>query len=249
MVLTAALTKQIKSLQLAKFRKEFGQFVMEGDKLVREALNQQALKRTGVFATEAWKSSVSKQFDQKALAEIKVVTEPQLKAMSSMQTPQQTLATLQIPADHQAALAARAIYLDDIQDPGNVGTILRLADWFGITQVYASEATADFYNPKVVQASMGAVLRLHLKKCPLGLLAQPDTRIVAADMHGHSVYDWDIPQRMVLLLGNEGNGVNVSHAALIQDRVTITRPRGGGAESLNVASAAAILLSEWSKAV
>jgi RNA methyltransferase, TrmH family len=246
-VLTAARIKQIKSLQLAKFRKEFGQFVMEGDKMVQEALNQHTIKRTAVFATEAWKSSVTKHFDQKVLAEITLVTEHQLKAMSSMQTPQPALATLQIPTDQQATLAARAIYLDDIQDPGNVGTILRLADWFGITQVFASEATADFYNPKVVQASMGAVLRLYLKKCPLSQLAQPDTRIVAADMHGQSLHHWDIPERMVLLLGNEGKGVSVSHAALIQDRVTITRPQGGGAESLNVASAAAILLSEWSK--
>ncbi len=246
-MLTAARIKEIKSLQLAKFRKELGQFVLEGDKMVRESLNQQRIARIGVYATEAWKASVRTEFPHAVWSEITVVREQQLHAASGMKTPQQALAVLQIPASTMPKLAEKAIYLDGIQDPGNVGTILRLADWFGITQVFASESTADFYSPKVVQASMGAVLRLELQKVPLRQLTNQECTVVAADMQGKNLYEWKPTRHTLLLLGNEGNGISVSHMPYIRERVTIPRPSGSGAESLNVATAAAIILSEWTR--
>lgn len=235
--------KEIKSLQLAKFRKELGQFVIEGEKAVMELLQQKQLKYLEVLVQQEWLSN--KRLTSEFMSRITEVTERQMASASGMKTPPPMLAVVELPSysiDYQPD-SELCIYLDQIQDPGNVGTILRLADWFGIRWVFASPDTADIYSPKVVQSSMGAVLRVKTARVPLEDLILPKIPVLAADMSGHSVYSAPLPNYGILLLGNEGQGIGVTNEPYITQRVTIPRHPQGGAESLNVANAAAIILS------
>jgi RNA methyltransferase, TrmH family len=239
--------KAIKSLQLAKFRKELGQFVVEGEKAVLELLEQKQIQCMEVFCTSEWISN--KRLTPHLAEKIITIAEHQMQAMSGLKTPQGILAVAQIPTypiDFEANTQL-ALYLDQIQDPGNVGTILRLADWFGIKWVFASPDTADIWSPKVVQASMGAFLRVKTVRVPLSELITPKVQVLAADMDGNSIYTANIPSNGILLLGNEGQGISVSHLPLITQRITIPRHPQGGAESLNVATATAIILSNLRK--
>ena len=165
--------------------------------------------------------------------------------ISSLKTPNNLLAIVKMTQQKQID-ANFILALDDIQDPGNMGTILRIADWFGVDKIVCSKNTVDIYNSKVVQASMGSIFRVPTEYCQLEeFLAETELPIYGALLEGDNIYTKSLERKGVIILGNEGNGISESVQEFIQEAIHI--PRFGHAESLNVAIAGSIILSEFSR--
>jgi TrmH family RNA methyltransferase len=237
--LSANKIKWIRSLQQKKFRDELGLFVIEGEKLVSEALTICPSAIELIIHTDRFSSEFRSDIET-----IKV-SENDLKRVSSLQHPQGCLAVLKKNEKEEISKSSGLILvLDSIQDPGNMGTILRIADWFGIKQVVSSPVTVDCYNPKVVQASMGAVLRISIHYTPLEeWLRKLTVPIYGALLEGKNIYKEPLPNEAVIIMGNEGNGISEQVKSFITHPVTI--PSFGGSESLNVAVATGIIVSEF----
>jgi TrmH family RNA methyltransferase len=229
--------KLITSLSQKKYRQKHRLFVVEGVKVVHEFLNS-SYELEIVFSTDTDFSSTDKFIE---------VTDQELKKISSLKNPNKVLAIFKIPNQINPITGCLILALDSINDPGNLGTIIRLCDWFGIEQLVCSNETVDCFNSKVVQASMGSLTRvvisyLDLKK----YLQNASVPIFIADMNGLNVYKTKLPDSALLVLGNEANGISDDIKQLATTKITI--PRYGAfqqTESLNVASASAILLSEF----
>ncbi len=176
-----------------------------------------------------------------------LISESELKKISALSTPNNCLAVFKIPASMPILDKGLILALDDIRDPGNLGTILRLCDWFGISQVVCSEQTVDLYNPKVVQATMGSISRVNVGYVNLkSFLQNSSLPIFGTFMDGSNVYMEILPKEAIVIMGNEANGISPEVENTIKNRLTI--PRFGDlqlTESLNVASATAIILSEF----
>ena len=175
-----------------------------------------------------------------------------IKKISSLTTPQDVMALINIPQWPDLSTAnlknSFSLLLDGVQDPGNLGTIIRTADWFGISTIICSEDTVDAYNPKVVQATMGSLSRINVHYTDLaGFIKTSHLPVFGALLNGSNIYKTDFGSGGLIVLGNEGNGINPAIAKLIQNKVTI--PQRGGAESLNVAVAAAVFCSELSRKI
>jgi len=230
--------KYIQSLCHKKQRVLDRLFIVEGEKAVDELLQSNWVVKQ-IYATATWKSD-----HEQVSAPVEVATMEQIQQMSGLITARNVLALVQMPPDSEpmAAPAGLTLVLDTIQDPGNMGTLLRIADWFGIQQIIASDSSADCYNPKVVQASMGSFLRVSVHYTDLGhwLQSYPHP-IMGAMMEGTAIYDVKPLLPAALLIGNEGKGISESLLPLISTSVSI--PRLGNAESLNAAVASGILLS------
>lgn len=234
--------KYIQSLKAKKQRQEARAFVAEGHKMVLELLAQQRWKVQALYGTASFLQGIPKSL---ALpAKTVEVSQQELERISFLQTPQSCLAVVTIPEQVPIhfPVGQWSLLLDDIQDPGNLGTIIRIADWFGIGHIFATEHTADVYNPKVIQASMGGFLRvqIHYGPCVEWLQAQQPMCYVA-DMHGQSVWQLQQPTPGVVVIGNEGNGVSKDIVAFASLSVSI--PKLGAGESLNAGVATGILLS------
>ena len=230
--------KYIQSLCHKKQRVADRLFIVEGEKAVDELL-QSNWEIKQIYATASWKSD-----HEQVSAPVEVATMEQIQQMSGLNTARNVLALVQMPPDLEpmAAPAGLTLVLDTIQDPGNMGTLLRIADWFGIKQIIASDSSADCYNPKVVQASMGSFLRVRVQYTDLGhWLHNYPHPIIGAMMQGTAVYDVKPVLPAALLIGNEGKGISEALIPLMSASVSI--PRLGGAESLNAAVATGILLS------
>ena len=229
--------KLITSLSQKKYRQKHKLFVVEGVKVVQEFLNS-SYELDIVFSSDTDFSSTDKFIE---------VTDQELKKISSLKNPNKVLAIFKIPNQINPIMGGLILALDSINDPGNLGTIIRLCDWFGIEQLVCSNETVDCFNSKVVQASMGSLTRvavsyLDLKK----YLQNASVPIFIADMDGLNVYKTKLPDSALLVLGNEANGISDDIKQLVTTKVTI--PRYGAfqqTESLNVATASAILLSEF----
>jgi len=229
--------KLITSLSQKKYRQKHKLFVVEGVKVVQEFLNS-SYELDIVFSSDTDFSSTNKFIE---------VTDQELKKISSLKKPNKVLAIFKIPNQINPIMGGLILALDSINDPGNLGTIIRLCDWFGIEQLVCSNETVDCFNSKVVQASMGSLTRvavsyLDLKK----YLQNASVPIFVADMDGLDVYKTKLPDSAVLVLGNEANGISDEIKQLVTTKITI--PRYGAfqqTESLNVATASAILLSEF----
>ena len=229
--------KLITSLSLKKYRQKHKLFVVEGVKVVQEFLNS-SYELEIVFSTDTDFSSTNKFIE---------VTDQELKKISSLKKPNKVLAIFKIPNQINPITNGLILALDSINDPGNLGTIIRLCDWFGIEQLVCSNETVDCFNSKVVQASMGSLTRvavsyLDLKKYLQNALVP----IFVTDMDGLNVYKTKLPDSALLVLGNEANGISDEIKQLVTTKITI--PRYGAfqqTESLNVATASAILLSEF----
>jgi TrmH family RNA methyltransferase len=229
--------KLITSLSQKKYRQKHKLFVVEGVKVVQEFLNS-SYELDIVFSSDTDFSSTNKFIE---------VTDQELKKISSLKNPNKVLAIFKIPNQINPIMGGLILALDSINDPGNLGTIIRLCDWFGIEQLVCSNETVDCFNSKVVQASMGSLTRvavsyLDLKK----YLQNASLPIFVADMDGLNVYKTKLPDSAVLVLGNEANGISDEIKQLVTTKITI--PRYGAfqqTESLNVATASAILLSEF----
>ena len=230
--------KLIKSLESKKFRKREGLFVAEGPKVVGDLLRA-GYQPLAIFSTEPHPDA-------------ELITDDELHRISFLQHPQEVLAVFHIPTPQESSNfhlpSDICLALDGVQDPGNVGTIIRIADWFGITHIYCSPDTADVYNPKVVQATMGSLAHVQITYCDLvPLLRDAAVPVYGTLLDGQDIYQQPLSREGVIVMGNEGNGISpevrqlVSHKLLIPNFNKNTET----AESLNVAIATAITCSEF----
>ncbi|MBC7555442.1 MAG: RNA methyltransferase [Chryseobacterium sp.] len=237
-MLSSHKIKIIQSLDKKKFRQKYNLFLVEGHKIIRELLDSQ-IKIMEIFSVEV------ENFDFKNL-EINEISSAELKKISFLKHPKNSIALCEIPEDEAFKEYKRQIILDGIQDPGNLGTIIRLADWFGIEQIICSEDTVDFLNPKVIMASMGSFLRVKIVYKNLeNYLEKTDNINLGTDMQGENIYDFTFPERFNLILGNEGNGIRDKTFEKLQHKISI--PRFGkfkNTESLNVSMATGIILGQ-----
>ncbi len=231
--------KLITSLQQKKYRFSNQLFFAEGIKVIQE-LVESNFELDHLYTTQNDFEKVSN--DQKT-----IITESDLKKISALATPNTCLAVFKIPAEKKIIESGLIIALDSIRDPGNLGTILRLCDWFGINQLVCSKETVDIYNPKVVQATMGSIARVNVNYIDLeNFVSQTKLPVFGTFMDGSNIYKTDLPQEGIIIMGNEANGISPELEKLAKNRLTI--PRFGTlqkTESLNVATATAIILSEF----
>lgn len=241
-MLTKAQVSYIKSLSRQKERVAAGAFLVEGDKIAREWL-ESPVKIAQVLALPRWLEEHAAVIARHPEARVLSVSEAELERITALQTPNKVLLTVPVPEPEQRPVppAGWCLALDDIRDPGNLGTLIRIADWFGIGTLYLSPGCADVYNPKVVQSAMGGHLRVQLIEGDLAaLLRASGLPVWAATLGGEDVYRIPAPAPPgILLIGNESRGVSPELLALADRQVTI--PRSGGAESLNAAVSAGIL--------
>ncbi|MFC7357719.1 TrmH family RNA methyltransferase [Jejudonia soesokkakensis] len=237
-MLSKGQIKLITSLQQKKYRDSTGLFFAEGPKVISELLSE-GLKLHSYLATE--KSSDDLNYVQ--------ITERELQKISALKNANRSLAVFHIPKKKSIKAEGLTVALDAIRDPGNLGTIIRLCDWFGITQLICSPDTADCYNPKVIQATMGSIARVAVHYVDLEkYLKNTNLPVYGGVMDGKSVYAETFPKNAVVVLGNEANGISKSIQKLLTHAITI--PQFGASkdtESLNVATATAILLSEFKR--
>lgn len=231
--------KLITSLHQKKFRQANNLFIAEGVKVINELLHSN-FELENVYATELLFPAISKE-------KFNLISENDLKKISALTVPNNCLAVFKIPESKSIREKGLIVALDDVRDPGNLGTILRLCDWFGIEQVICSEQTVDVYNPKVVQATMGSIARVNVAYVDLNLYIK-NTRIpvFGTFMDGENIYKSNLPKEGIIVMGNEANGISSAIEQSIKNRLTI--PRFGNlqqTESLNVATATAIILSEF----
>lgn len=231
--------KWIRSLQLKKNRDSEGVFVVEGEKMVLEVVQPDcASSLIEIVALQEFVHLIPS-----SLAAItRIASIQEMEQLSTLRTPNKLLAVVKSP-QNSSPQQVRTIVLDGVQDPGNMGTILRLADWFGIKQLVCSKDTVDCFNSKVVQASMGAIFRVHVYYVELETYLKETTQpIYGALLNGKNYREVAYAENSILIMGNEGKGIRPEILPLIQTAVTI--PKFGEAESLNVATATAILLAE-----
>lgn len=229
------------ALQVKKYRQRYQMFVLEGTKLVEELLDQQRVRPCCIYGTSTWAEQHSA-LRKRAGKIFQLIAEEELRKVSSLVTPAGVLAVAQLPEFHPLH-EGPAFYLDGIRDPGNLGTILRIADWFGFSAVYCSLDCADAFSPKVVQSSMGAILRIPVAEIPFtDLLPLVRSRaIVGAVLDGEDAFCTPLPSNALLVIGNESVGIRPEIAQYLTHRLTITRATNSRAESLNAAVAAGIL--------
>jgi len=228
--------KYLNSLKQKKYRNQHSTFVVEGEKMVKELLNSDHII-DAVYGVEKLDS-------YPGLIEI---NEKELSSISSLKTPNKFLAVAQHKEKSSYVLSkGLTLALDNIQDPGNLGTIIRIADWFGISSIICSTSCVDVYNPKVVQATMGSLFRVDISYTNLSDLFEKHSglNVYGAVLDGENVYQAPIKtENSILLMGNESKGVSEELSGYINHKVAI--PQFGKAESLNVAVATAILCSEY----
>ncbi|MES2704747.1 MAG: RNA methyltransferase [Bacteroidota bacterium] len=239
-MLSKAQNKYIRSLTQQKFREEYKVFTAEGEKIAAEWLRSSS-KLQMILATEEWASEYDELISRHPEAELHIVKDHELSALSSLQTANQVMLVAALPvAKSMPDFTDWCIALDNLQDPGNMGTVIRIADWFGINQVICSPGCVDVYNPKVVQSAMGGHLRVDIYKADLTTwLTTTKLPRIAATLNGKNIYEVAKPAAGVLLIGNESRGLSPDLVALADMEVMI--PRGGGAESLNAGVSAGIL--------
>ncbi len=213
--------------------------------MAREALSYSGVRE--VYALQSWIDK-NQEVLRSIKAQVAAINERELNAISTLKTPNQALLVadqVSVDASKQGSLKGYFLYLDQIQDPGNMGTILRTADWYGIQKVFCSEGCADVYNSKVVQASMGAILRIPVVYCSLAELVdmQPDMPVYGTLLEGENMYKLSPTGDGLIVIGNEGKGISPENIKLLSHKITIPRGKTGQAESLNAAVATGIICS------
>lgn len=231
--------KLITGLQQKKYRKQHKLFIAEGTKVLQELLASN-FELHSVYTTEDI-------FDDIESSRVFAVTEAELKKISALTTPNTCLALFVMPGVKAVPETGLIMALDDVRDPGNLGTIIRLCDWFGIEHLVCSEQTADVYNPKVVQATMGSISRVNVVYTDLdAYLQETSLPVFGTFMDGENIYGSTMPGEGIIVMGNEANGISAAAEKAVTKRIAIPRfGRLQETESLNVATAAAIVLSEF----
>jgi len=230
--------KLIRSLNQKKFRQKHGLFKAEGIKIIQELIKSGWAPEAIFTVTDIFAASET---------QLSIITEPELKKISGLKNPQTAVALFAIPKDKPPDHTGFSIVLDGVRDPGNLGTIIRLCDWFGVSSLMCSKDTADVFNPKVVQSTMGSIARVlpHYEDLSK-ILSQEKRPIFGADMEGENVHKIKLPEEAILVLGNEAHGLSPETNNFLTHRIAI--PQFGqkhSTESLNVATAGAILMNEF----
>lgn len=240
-MISKAQIKNIRLLHQKKHRDEAGLFIAEGPKVVEELLNS-PFRVKDVFATKEFIAPASFKG-----VKVQEVNEKEMGSISALMAPNQVLAVFEAEEallDLPALKSELVLALDDIRDPGNLGTIIRIADWFGIRHILCSQNCVDVFNPKVIQATMGSIARVQLNYVDLeDVLFQFDT-VYAAVLNGASIYSQRLVPKGVLLIGNESKGISEKLMKRVTRKVSIPR-FSNGAESLNAAVATAVICSEF----
>ncbi|WP_264566495.1 TrmH family RNA methyltransferase [Flavobacterium sp. N3904] len=233
--------KLISSLQQKKHRFANQLFFAEGVKVIQELLKSN-FELEHLYA-------IKPDFDEVQSIKKSIVSESELKKISALATPNTCLAVFKIPSNEKIIESGLIVALDSVRDPGNLGTILRLCDWFGIQQLICSNETVDIYNPKVIQATMGSIARVNVNYIDLkSFISKTHLPVFGTFMDGDNIYKTTLPQEGIIVMGNEANGISEELELMIQNRLTI--PRFGDlqkTESLNVATATSIILSEFKR--
>ncbi|MEP7280312.1 MAG: RNA methyltransferase [Bacteroidota bacterium] len=243
-MITKLQVKYIQSLGQKKFRDQAGVFVAEGPKIINEWLDAGHASLETLYATRAWMETQTGLLQNMAAEKVVEVKEPEMERLSFLQTPHAVLGVFRKPTVVLPDFSRNIfLMLDGIQDPGNLGTLIRIADWFGISHIICSADCADAFAPKVVQAAMGSLLRVQLLYTDLLQLvtATRSMQLYAATLNGQPVNSMPPLQNGVIVIGNESKGIRPALLDSCQHRITI--PRLGQAESLNAGVAAGIVLS------
>jgi len=232
--------KVIKSLAQKKYRLQYGLFTVEGIKGISEFLNSD-MELHHIYST-------SDEFHV-LLEKLSLISESDLRKISQLKTPNTAVGVFKIPQPKPINTNGLLVALDNVRDPGNLGTIIRLCDWFGIEDLLCSNATVDCYNPKVVQATMGSLTRVNISYVDLeDYLSDYDGDIFGTFMNSETIYNRALPQKGIVVMGNEANGISSGIENLVTQKISI--PRFGSVkatESLNVATATAICLNEFKR--
>ena len=238
-MITRAEILDIKALATKQGREEQGAFIAEGEKLVGE-IRSSDLRIRKIYQTKP------------IFAEGELISEKEMERISQLKTANSVLAVVELPKSRLASVKPDknlVLALDRVQNPGNLGTIIRLADWFGISDIVCSEDSADCFNPKVVQATMGAILRVkvHYTSLVEWLKNQHNTKIYGTFLEGENIYSAELDKSGVIVMGNEGQGISAEVAATVSHKLLIPPYPADrcGSESLNVAVATAVICSEF----
>lgn len=237
--------KLLTALQVKKYRQKYRKFIVEGEKMAAEMLSQQRVVISSIFGVERW-AAENAALLKPLLEKFNLISEADLKKVSALTTPNKVIIIAELPDQPFSPAFLQndcCFYLDGIQDPGNLGAILRVADWFGIPAVICSPDTADAFSPKVVQASMGAFLRVDIWEMSLANIMEnaPELPVMGAVLGGKNIFQTALPPNGLVVIGNEGRGVSPEVEARLTHLITIPRHSNGGAESLNAAVAAGII--------
>lgn len=245
--------KLIKSLSVKKYREKEGLFLVEGNKMVAETLRSNC-KVKKLIATPEFLQTLKTGINY--AIEITEASQEEIKKASLLKNPQSSIALCEIPENENLPEnigKGLSLYLDGIQDPGNLGTIIRMCDWFGIDFIFCSPDTADIYSPKVVQASMGSIFRTKLFYIPTTFFFQKESLmnipVFGAFLNGNNIYTENLPANAILVVGSEGSGIRKEIEPFINKKITIPEfaKSNGNAESLNVAVAAGIICAEFKR--
>lgn len=243
-MITKNTIKQIASLRQQKFRKELGLFVVEGRKMTEELLHSD-FEVDSLYATQAFLDA-----NGNAFAQAETVSEVQMAQMSALDTPPGILAVVRIPNERPLSGKARLILaLDGIANPGNMGTIIRTAEWFGLRDIVCSPDCVELWNPKVIQATMGSAFRMNVTYAPLPDFLTEQKRlgkaVYGALLEGENLFEMGGKAEGILVIGSESHGIRAEVLPCITHPVTIPRASGSVTESLNAAVAAGILMAEF----
>ncbi len=251
--LSSTKIKLIRSLEHKKYRYQHRLFVVEGDKTVREILSSSLIVKC-VLAKVGWLESLSGNL-LTGIEDVFEVNDQELSQISFLKTPNQAVVLVQIPDDSLdmvGLISGLSLYLDRIQDPGNLGTIIRIADWFGIRQVLCGDGCADPYNPKTVQSTMGALIRVKTHSVDAAFferleVAYPGFPVYGTFLDGENIYRQQLSSQGIIVMGNESKGISGDIASHINKRLLIPSypPGEPTSDSLNVATAAAIVCAEF----
>jgi RNA methyltransferase, TrmH family len=246
-LISKAQIKDIRALHLPKFRQIYNKFIAEGDKVCIELLKKEKYVVSDIYITQGDEEKYSP-FLKEYTDYVTLVHQKDMEQMSALKTSSNILMLLQKSEEKINILSNKtksAIFLDGVQDPGNLGTIIRIADWFGIDMVVRSSDSADFFNPKVVQSTMGSLVNVDLATSTLSELLTYNRTIYGTFMHGQNLSETIIKDNGILVLGSEGKGIHPDNEAFINEQITIPGAKSKIADSLNVSIAAGIICSAW----
>jgi TrmH family RNA methyltransferase len=245
--------KELQSLSQKKFRNANLSFLAEGDKIILELINSK-FPIQELICTEKWLAEKGRGLSSNNTITISIADEFQLEKISSLSTPSEVIALCKFPKKELTIDVKNkfTLFIDAVRDPGNLGTLIRLADWFGVSQIVASEDTVDWTNPKVIQSSMGSFIRLQPNYVNSSLFfssIDESVEIYAADLTGKNVYDTELNSNGILIVSSESHGLSPDLEAFVKQKIHIPKfsEQLSSAESLNVATATAILLSEFKR--
>lgn len=248
-MLSQSQKKLIRSLRLKKYRELHGSYVVEGNKICKEMLISQLHRVKCICCTDDWYMTNEKLLED-TNEMVFNLTLTELGKLSNLKSPPEVIAVMNIPdpvSVEKFNFDSPMFYLDRIQDPGNLGTIIRISDWFGLQTLLLSDGCVDIYNPKVIQSAMASHGRVNMLKIDLREIksANPDVTILSADMAGESINELSLPlNNSVIIIGNEGQGVDPNLSDYVDKIISIPGDKSLGAESLNAAITAGIIASK-----